>query len=304
MLEFRHGLLVEIINRMSPEDMDILRAKSTVSVEEIVRKKTIIDLQNPLQQEDAPKAVDILKNTEDRSSSFFARYARGQLNVKTPKIHSGLSMTSRMTYFSDRILHPELLRAMGLMYLAGSPVRPNIDTDYYLSAVHAPDSMLARFPKTYFFCGEKDPLVDDSIIFSARIRDAKINAKAEWSRLCERTSHTTEPLTLPAKKKFSAEQELENHLFSKRPEDMIKLKIVPGMSHGIFQMCAFLPEANQSILLTSDWLREMFLEEALEEAPSELTNIMVSELNDVRADSVFLRRRNSIASKIGFDRTN
>ena len=92
---------------MSKEDMNILRTKSTISVEEIVRRKTRIDLQNPLHQDDAPKAVDILKNTEDRSTSFFARYARKELQQKSPKIHSGLSMTSRMTYFSDRILHPE-----------------------------------------------------------------------------------------------------------------------------------------------------------------------------------------------------
>ena len=117
----------------------------------------------------------------------------------------------------------------------------------------------------------------------------------------ERNSYVTEPLSLPGVT-HNAESELQNHIFSKNPEDMIKVKIVPGLSHGIFQMSAFLPEASQSILLTSDWLQEMFLEEAQEDAPSELTNMMVSELNDVRADSVFLRRRNSIASKIGFGR--
>ena len=54
------------------------------------------------------------------------------------------------------------MRSMALMYLASSPLKPDITKDYYLSPLQAPEIVLARFPKIFFICGEKDPLVDDT----------------------------------------------------------------------------------------------------------------------------------------------
>ncbi|KAJ2783335.1 hypothetical protein GGI15_002622 [Coemansia interrupta] len=83
-----------------------------------------------------------------------------------------LSMTSSFTYFNDQILSPEMMRAMIIMYV-GPNGRPNFRTDYYLSPLVAPDHLLERFPPVYFMCGEKDPMVDDTVLFAARIRRAK-----------------------------------------------------------------------------------------------------------------------------------
>ncbi|KAJ1947027.1 hypothetical protein GGF37_000759 [Kickxella alabastrina] len=83
-----------------------------------------------------------------------------------------LSMTSSFTYFNDQILSPEMMRAMIIMYV-GPNGRPNFRTDYYLSPLVAPDHLLERFPPVYFMCGEKDPMVDDTVLFAARIRKAK-----------------------------------------------------------------------------------------------------------------------------------
>ncbi|KAJ2004239.1 hypothetical protein GGI04_002675, partial [Coemansia thaxteri] len=83
-----------------------------------------------------------------------------------------LTMTSSFTYFNDQILSPEMMRAMIIMYV-GPNGRPNFRTDYYLSPIVAPDSLLERFPPVYFMCGEKDPMVDDTVLFAARIRNAK-----------------------------------------------------------------------------------------------------------------------------------
>jgi hypothetical protein len=69
------------------------------------------------------------------------------------------------------------------MYLAASPVPINFKKDYLLSPVVAPDELLARFPKTYLLCGEKDPLVDDTVVFAGRLREAKARARKEWDRL-------------------------------------------------------------------------------------------------------------------------
>jgi acetyl esterase/lipase len=150
--------------------LDLLKSESTDSIAEIVRNKTELDLQNPFKTKDAPKSIDVITGEEDRSSSWYNKY--------TPKsqdttIHTGLSMTSRFSFFSDRILNPECnfkvtiaLRGMALMYLAESPLKPDFENDFYLSPLVAPNTILALFPKTYLICGEKDPLVDDTGMFA------------------------------------------------------------------------------------------------------------------------------------------
>jgi acetyl esterase/lipase len=55
---------------------------------------------------------------------------------------------------------------MALMYLAKSPLKPDVTKDYYLSPIMAPEFILAQFPKTFIMCGEKDPLVDDTGMIS------------------------------------------------------------------------------------------------------------------------------------------
>ncbi|KAJ2051900.1 hypothetical protein H4S04_001690 [Coemansia sp. S16] len=93
-----------------------------------------------------------------------------------------LTMTSSFTYFNDQVLSPEMMRAMVIMYI-GPNGRPNFRTDYYLSPIVAPDHLLERFPPVYFMCGEKDPMVDDTVLFAARIRSAK-----------QKTTRVSEPI--------------------------------------------------------------------------------------------------------------
>jgi acetyl esterase/lipase len=148
---------------MPNDQMDLLKSESTASLSDYVRNKTEVDLSDPLHVNESPKAFNMLTDEVDRSTSMFSGLRR---KVERPKIHSGLSMTSRMSYFSDRILNPEFMRAMGLMYLAKSPIKPDMDKDYLLSPIRTPDAILAQFPKTFVLCGEKDPLIDDSGIFN------------------------------------------------------------------------------------------------------------------------------------------
>ena len=65
------------------------------------------------------------------------------------------------------------MRAMALLYLGTSPVQYDFEQEHYLSPVVAPDWMLEKFPKTFFLTGEKDPLVDDTVIFAGRLRKVK-----------------------------------------------------------------------------------------------------------------------------------
>ncbi|KAI9340412.1 hypothetical protein DFJ73DRAFT_557063 [Zopfochytrium polystomum] len=57
-------------------------------------------------------------------------------------------MASRMSYVMDRMLTPEQMRAMALMYLGNSPVPIDFLSDYYLSPQYATLELLARFPRT------------------------------------------------------------------------------------------------------------------------------------------------------------
>ena len=69
-------------------------------------------------------------------------------------------------------------RLMIILYI-GAHNRPDFTQDYLLSPVLAPESLLARFPKTYFMTGERDPLVDDTVVFAGRLRRAKEAAARE-----------------------------------------------------------------------------------------------------------------------------
>ncbi|CAN9365441.1 unnamed protein product [Alternaria alternata] len=91
-------------------------------------------------------------------------------------IKTRLAMSSMISYFNDRILTPEMMRAMIILYI-GPHHRPDFSTDYLLSPLLAPESLLARFPRTWMLTGERDPLVDDTVIFAGRLRQAK---RAEW----------------------------------------------------------------------------------------------------------------------------
>ncbi|KAJ3271564.1 hypothetical protein HDV01_006526 [Terramyces sp. JEL0728] len=278
---------------MPSEQMELIRIESAQSVGKYVRTKTELDMTAPLQVDEAPRAVNLLTDEVDSTPSWYTKYTpKALIAKKATKIHSGLSMTSRMSYFSDRIIKPELIRAMAIMYLANSPFKPDVLTDYYLSPINAPESILAQFPKTYLLCGEKDPFIDDT----ARIRDAKRKAKLEWQRLRGRNHDFNDHLTISPR---DTSAEMDSHPFSKDPNSMVKVKVLPGMSHAIFQMTSFLPEAKQAVRLTTDWITGMFNEIPSEENP-EITSMIISEMNEICEKSVFLRRRNSMASRIGF----
>ena len=92
--------------------------------------------------------------------------------LRKPKtMKTRLAMSSMISYFNDRILTPEMMRAMIILYI-GPHHRPDFSTDFLLCPLLAPESLLARFPKTYILTGERDPLVDDTVIFAGRLRQA------------------------------------------------------------------------------------------------------------------------------------
>ena len=101
---------------------------------------------------------------------------------KPQPLRTRLAMSSMISYFNDRILSPEMLRAMIILYI-GPYNRPDFATDFLLSPLLAPDSLLARFPKVYMLTGERDPLVDDTVIFAGRLRQAHLQKFKERQEL-------------------------------------------------------------------------------------------------------------------------
>ncbi|BFZ54670.1 hypothetical protein PYCC9005_001707 [Savitreella phatthalungensis] len=207
-----------------------------------------------------------------RQSSIGARAADRPLGTR-------LAMTSRVSFFADRIITPDMMRAMALLYV-GPHGKPDFHTDYLLSPILAPQDILAKFPKTFFLCGEVDPFVDDTVILAGRIKEAK-HAAALRRR------------ELNMERPKSAGQESD--------DDYVEMTLIRGTSHGFLQMRAFLPEARNSIARCRTWLNRI-----LEDAPARGSPVQqkVHQPSPVkgangRVDSPVPRRGSDVDARIG-----
>jgi acetyl esterase/lipase len=147
-------------------------------------------------------------------------------------IKTRLATSSMISYFNDRILTPEMMRAMIILYV-GPHHRPDFSTDFLLSPLLAPESLLARFPRTWMLTGERDPLVDDTVIFAGRLRQAK---RAEWVT--------------------GKELGLEWARGSFREEDWVNVDLIPGISHGFLQFVSVFPEGWKYISRCAKWIED------------------------------------------------
>lgn len=172
---------------------------------------------------------DKMKKNEELNGS-----AVTQGNDPVQPLKTRLAVSSMISYVNDRILTPEMMRAMIILYI-GPRQRPDFNTDFFLSPVLAPDELLARFPKTYILTGERDPLVDDTVIFAGRLRQAKLQ------RFRER-------LELGLEKS-------QRHFNEK---DHVEVSLIPGVSHGFMQMAGFFPDAWKYIKRSARWIEMLF----------------------------------------------
>lgn len=149
-------------------------------------------------------------------------------------IKTRLATSSMISYFNDRILTPEMMRAMIILYI-GPHHRPDFSTDFLLSPLLAPESLLAKFPRCWMLTGERDPLVDDTVIFAGRLRQAK---RAEWV--------AAKDLGLDwARGEF-------------REEKWVNVDLIPGISHGFLQFVGVFPEGWKYIYRCGKWITEAF----------------------------------------------
>ncbi|KAJ5923879.1 hypothetical protein N7466_008066 [Penicillium verhagenii] len=179
---------------------------------------------------EAAKALrEKLKKSEDLNGESKLPTDGGIQPLKTR-----LAVSSMISYVHDRILTPEMMRAMIILYI-GPHQRPDFNTDFLLSPVLAPDALLARFPKTYIFTGERDPLVDDTVIFAGRLRQAKLQYFQERQDLG-----------------------LEKSRRQFREKDHVEVSLIPGVSHGFIQMAGFFPDAWKYIKRSASWIETLF----------------------------------------------
>lgn len=153
---------------------------------------------------------------------------------KPQPLRTRLAVSSVISYFGDRILTPEMMRAIIILYV-GPYNRPDFTTDYLLCPAVAPESLLAKFPKTYFLTGERDPLVDDTVIFAGRLRQAKLHLFNERREMGLEKSHA---------------QFVE--------KDHVEVVLIPGISHGFVQFVSVFPQGWKHIFRCAKWIEDIF----------------------------------------------
>lgn len=166
-----------------------------------------------------------------------------RFSVSKPRpLRTRLEMSSMISYFNDRVLSPEMLRAMILLYI-GPHNRPDFGTNFLLSPLRAPEELLREFPKVYMLTGERDPLNDDTTIFAGRLRLAHLHK-----------FQTRQELGLiPSSEEFDQDKHVETEL-------------IPGVSHGFLQFASVYKPAWTYIEKCSRWMRRAFDEAAEREA--------------------------------------
>jgi acetyl esterase/lipase len=147
-----------------------------------------------------------------------------------------------------------------IVYL-GPHSYPDFDTDYLLSPIVAPSSLLSQFPKIYMMCGEKDPFVDDTVIFAGRIRKAK--------REMNRKSHHHED-----------------------DSESVTVRIMEGMSHAFLQMIPFLPDGDRATKAIGRWAQQILSSDdtkAIMTKSKSLSNVAAIVTNE--KDMIYRRRK-------------
>ncbi|KAI4195729.1 MAG: hypothetical protein LQ348_002415 [Seirophora lacunosa] len=258
------GLDMNIGNWMSDEQMALIQDRRTrTRNRNVLRRKSedyyklAPDTPHPSDDEDktlsptlAPIDSSIVTGA-DKSTTPLKPLTNAELDLASPSttlatqstslasskpkpLKTRLAMSSMISYFNDRILTPEMMRAMIILYV-GPHARPDFSTDFLLSPLLAPEALLAKFPKTCFLTGERDPLVDDTVIFAGRLRQAKHNLFIQRKELG----------LLKSKDTFDEREHVE-------------VTLIPGISHGFLQFVSVFPEGWNHIFRVARWIEEIF----------------------------------------------
>lgn len=142
------------------------------------------------------------------------------------------------------------MRAMAILYI-GPHRNPDFATDYHLSPILAPAHLLAQFPPLLLQCGEKDPFVDDTVIFAGRVREAKRARKHELElAISGKSARFGESLRMsgieasPDGKSMAAMKKEREKLARETEDDWVQMVLFSDWSHGYLQMPTLMSEAK------------------------------------------------------------
>ena len=158
------------------------------------------------------------------------------------------------------------MRAMAILYI-GPHRNPDFATDYHISPILAPSHLLAQFPPLLMQCGEKDPFVDDTVIFAGRIREAKRARKVELDLAIagksarfgeELRMSVAEPSAPVEGSRLALLKKERDQLAQETEENWVQMVLFSERSHGYLQMPALMSEAKAVIEDLADWIDGAF----------------------------------------------
>ncbi|KAE8551531.1 hypothetical protein EYB25_005421 [Talaromyces marneffei] len=234
---------------MTEEQMSLIQDRGMRKTNERVLRRKSEDYNRLTPKSSFSRSADHTNQESSPVKDYFSSRPQPQANgsenaVSKPdstaqnkpnQIKTRTAVSSMLSYFGDRILTPEMMRAMIILYI-GPHNRPDFKTDFLLSPVLAPDAILAAFPKTYFITGERDPLVDDTVIFAGRIRQAKLHRFRERQELA-----------------------LENSRVEFNEKDHVEVTLIPGISHGFVNFPGIFPDGRKHINKCAKWITELLV---------------------------------------------
>jgi len=223
---------------LNKEQMEFIQGKCVQRTNRNVLWRKKMDFYGPAPLPSPSPSLDGDGSSSESSQpdieKMYETYNYSFSSTTSKSTHARFAVSSALSYANDRILTPEIMRTLIILYI-GPKNQPNFNKDYFLSPILAPESLLAQFPKTYFLTGERDPLVDDTMIFAGCLRQAKLN-------------------------QFLDVQDIglvdERRIFDEK--DHMEVSLLPGISHGFFQMVSFFPEGWRYVHRSVEWIREIF----------------------------------------------
>ncbi|TFA98632.1 Hormone-sensitive lipase [Trichoderma ghanense] len=222
----------------------------------------------------------VLSTSQSPSQKKDGEKKDGAVSHRAEPMKTRLATSSMISYFNDRVLTPEMMRAMIILYI-GAHNRPDFTQDYFLSPVLAPEELLENFPKTYFMTGERDPLVDDTVVFAGRLRRAK---EAAARRQLSRTGADLD----------------ENWTFDDK--EVTEVLLIPGTSHGFMQFPGVYPPAWKHFERSAAWFDQLFVDAEAQRAEEQARQRAAAAAAAASSRSQTARdgfRRQSIAESSG-----
>ncbi|KIM26905.1 hypothetical protein M408DRAFT_16757 [Serendipita vermifera MAFF 305830] len=213
----------------------------------------------PVKESDKPISERVLYTAQHKQTELEVVMEEEKikaLEAKGPSTGTRLTMTSRAGYFADRVITPSMVSD------------PDFERDYYISPILAPASLLAQFPPILMTCGEKDPFVDDTVIFAGRVREAKRALRATLQmEAAGKSAKFGEGLRMSV----ATSDKPQARLLQEAEEDWVQMELFEGWSHGYLLMPSLMSEAREAIIRIGEWIDGAFVRHGRKMPPSSPT---------------------------------